>query len=120
MGISTFSINLYLVLTNHFLSGSTNCIVQTLTNFEKIVGTLSISNILSYLESPNGKVDSALQQKDFTCTSCTKQAYNTIKTDFPDVVADIDDVVKDQCGASFLGTCSFLFSRPEDELTIWR
>ncbi|KAF8893984.1 hypothetical protein BD779DRAFT_1467564 [Infundibulicybe gibba] len=77
---------------------NTNCITQTLTNVQSIVGTLSVTNIVGVV----AKFGQVQLPANVTCTDCMKAAYNIIKTDVPDLVSDAASAVQSQCGASFV------------------
>jgi len=77
---------------------NTNCITQTLTNVQSVVGTLSVTNIVGIV----GKLDQVQIPTNVTCTDCMKAAYNIIKTDVPDLASDIAPAAQSQCGAAFV------------------
>ncbi|KAF8072177.1 hypothetical protein FPV67DRAFT_1372386, partial [Lyophyllum atratum] len=78
--------------------GNTNCVTQTLTNLQTLIGPLSIENIIKVASSDffaNTTIPANL-----TCTNCIKAAYNTINTDVPGFLGN-GMGVQQQCGASF-------------------
>jgi len=76
--------------------GDTNCITQTLTNIQDIVGTLSLANVAQLVANPPTTLPA-----NVTCTNCIKAAYSIISTDAPSLVADVAPALQSQCGASF-------------------
>lgn len=77
--------------------GNTNCITQTLTNAQNIVGTLSIKKIIDLISHP---VPSDLSA-NVTCTNCAKAAYNIIRQDIPSLGMADTSTIQKQCGSSF-------------------
>jgi len=76
--------------------GNTNCITQTLTNAQNILGPLSINKIIDLVANPLTSLPG-----NITCTNCTKAAYNIINQDIPSLgTADASDL-QAQCGSSF-------------------
>ncbi|KDR75769.1 hypothetical protein GALMADRAFT_248455 [Galerina marginata CBS 339.88] len=75
--------------------GDTNCITQTLTNVQNIVGTLSLTNIIK-LASTSPDLPA-----NVTCTNCVKAAYNIVGQNIPSLVSDSAPALQSQCGASF-------------------
>jgi hypothetical protein len=76
--------------------GSTNCITQTLTNIEAVVGPLTITNIISLAANPPSTLPT-----NITCSNCIKAAYNIIAKNIPSIVTDAAPALQSQCGASF-------------------
>ncbi|EDR08811.1 uncharacterized protein LACBIDRAFT_296259 [Laccaria bicolor S238N-H82] len=76
--------------------GSTNCITETLTNIEAIVGPLTLTNILSIAANPPSTIPT-----NITCSNCIKAAYNIIAKDVPSIVSEAAPALQSQCGASF-------------------
>ncbi|KAF7361788.1 hypothetical protein MVEN_00523000 [Mycena venus] len=76
----------------------TNCITQTLTNIQSILGTLSISNIGDVITKA---ATTTSLPTNITCTDCLKQAYNVLNTDFPSTASSLTSELDSECGASF-------------------
>ncbi|KAJ6594025.1 hypothetical protein B0H19DRAFT_1246741 [Mycena capillaripes] len=76
----------------------TNCITQTLTNIQNILGTLSISNIGDVIQKA---FTTTSVPSNVTCTNCVKQAYNVLNKDFPSTASALSSELNSQCGASF-------------------
>jgi hypothetical protein len=76
----------------------TNCITQTLTNIQSILGTLSISNIGDVITKATATTN---LPTNVTCTNCVKQAYNVLNTDFPSTASSLTSGLDSECGASF-------------------
>ncbi|KAL1741861.1 hypothetical protein HDZ31DRAFT_75894 [Schizophyllum fasciatum] len=74
--------------------GDTNCVVQTLNNFQSTYGELTASSISNTLGS-----DDVTLPSNITCTDCTKAIYNTIASDL-EIVSEDD--AKSQCGNDFV------------------
>ncbi|KAL1673764.1 hypothetical protein EV122DRAFT_270167 [Schizophyllum commune] len=74
--------------------GDTNCIVQTLQNFQTTYGDLTLTNIQNVLGS-----DDVTLPSNITCTDCTKALYNTVASDFG--IVDKDDAAS-ECGNDFV------------------
>ena len=83
------------------------CVTEVLTGIQDTIGTLSIDNLISLvpkLLSGSGSLDSTVP-KNVTCSSCAKQAYNTLNSAFPNLVTSDDkSAIQSECGASFTGT----------------
>jgi hypothetical protein len=77
--------------------GNTNCVTQTLTNVQNVVGDLT--NVQNILGAVGGGLDNL--PANLTCTNCIKEAYNVISDDVPSINPDAADFFKDKCGASF-------------------
>ncbi|KAF8967879.1 hypothetical protein BDZ97DRAFT_475549 [Flammula alnicola] len=84
--------------------GDTNCITQTLTNFQSVVGTLTLSNIANLVSNPPSNIPT-----NVTCTNCVKAAYSVINQDIPSIVSGAAPSLQSECGTSFTGKqfCSF-------------
>ncbi|KAJ7091263.1 hypothetical protein C8R44DRAFT_891660 [Mycena epipterygia] len=78
----------------------TNCITQTLTNIQAILGTLSISNVGEVIE--NAFTTSTNIPSNITCTNCVKEAYNVLNGDFPSTASSAASPLQSECGSSFL------------------
>ncbi|KAF8200958.1 hypothetical protein BJ912DRAFT_947698 [Pholiota molesta] len=76
--------------------GSTNCITQTLTNVQNIVGNLTISNIMQIIANPPSTIPT-----NVSCTDCIKAAYNVVNQDVPSLISGAAPSLQSQCGASF-------------------
>ncbi|PPQ65669.1 hypothetical protein CVT26_000301 [Gymnopilus dilepis] len=77
--------------------GDTNCITQTLTNIQNIVGPLSLSNLMQITSNPT--ITSL--PSNITCTDCVKAAYNVINSAVPSLTSDAAPAIQSECGASF-------------------
>lgn len=81
--------------------GNTNCVTQTLTNIQDVVGPLSPNNIVQIAADASSQA-SLLNQSNISCTNCIKAAYNVINEDFPGLINDeAKSQVQQECGASF-------------------
>jgi len=76
----------------------TNCITQTLTNIQSILGTLSLSNIGDVIAKA---VTTTSIPSNVTCTNCVKQAYNVLNQSFPSTASSLTSELNSECGASF-------------------
>ncbi|KAJ7076371.1 hypothetical protein B0H15DRAFT_599593 [Mycena belliarum] len=76
----------------------TNCITQTLTNLQAILGTLSINNIGGVLSKA---LTTTSVPANVTCTNCNKQAFNVLNQAFPGTLTSESSALQSQCGASF-------------------
>ncbi|KAJ7703072.1 hypothetical protein B0H17DRAFT_1041500 [Mycena rosella] len=81
----------------------TNCITQTLTNAQAILGTLSISNIGDVIATA---FTTTSVPSNVTCTNCVKEAYNVLNADFPGTLSAEASALQSECGSSFTGTGS--------------
>lgn len=93
-------------------SGNTNCITETLTNIQNLVGNLSLTNIEGLVASGFPSNVSTNDTSSVLCTDCVKAAYNVINTDFPSLISSEQSTLQSQCGSSFTGKqiairCSF-------------
>jgi len=71
------------------------CIIEELNGIQTVTGTLTIPKLM------NGLVLNLPQ--NVTCNSCTKEAYNIIITDIPQVItSDDNSTLSNQCGAAFI------------------
>ncbi|KAJ6499176.1 hypothetical protein C8R45DRAFT_106585 [Mycena sanguinolenta] len=77
----------------------TNCITQTLTNIQSILGTLSIDNIGTVIT--NAFTSTSSLPANVSCTNCVKQAYNILNQDFPSAASSVGSDLNSECGASF-------------------
>ncbi|KAJ7924937.1 hypothetical protein B0H13DRAFT_1976805 [Mycena leptocephala] len=76
----------------------TNCIVQTLSNIQSILGTLSISNIGDVIEKA---FTTTSLPTNITCSNCVKEAFNVLNTDFPSTASTLSSGLNSECGSSF-------------------
>ncbi|KAJ7045642.1 hypothetical protein C8F04DRAFT_1206487 [Mycena alexandri] len=81
----------------------TNCITETLTNIQAILGTLSLSNIGTVIANA---FTTTTVPSNITCSNCVKQAYNVLNKDFPSTASSLTSELDSQCGANFTGTNS--------------
>jgi hypothetical protein len=81
------------------------CVIEELYNIQNLTGTLSADGFFSLLPKiiMAGLPVLSLPQ-NVTCNNCTKEAYNIIITEIPQVVtSDVNSLLSAQCGADFLG-----------------
>ncbi|KAJ6625512.1 hypothetical protein B0H10DRAFT_2001654 [Mycena sp. CBHHK59/15] len=76
----------------------TNCVTQTLTNIQNILGTLSLNNIGTIITTA---LSTTTIPSNVTCTDCTKEAYNILNKNFPSLVSSEASAVQSECGSSF-------------------
>ncbi|KAJ7783305.1 hypothetical protein B0H16DRAFT_488914 [Mycena metata] len=76
----------------------TNCITETLTNIQAILGTLSLSNVGTVIANA---FTTTTVPSNITCTNCVKQAYNVLNQDFPSTASSLTSELDSQCGANF-------------------
>ncbi|KAJ6587045.1 hypothetical protein DFH09DRAFT_977461 [Mycena vulgaris] len=76
----------------------TNCITQTLTNIQAILGTLSLNNIGDVVA--NAFTTTSIPT-NVTCSNCVKQAYNVLNADFPSTASSAASALQSECGSSF-------------------
>lgn len=81
------------------LSNSTFCTTQLLTNLQSVVGTLSASNIISKIPTLVAGLTSI--PTSITCNDCTKEMYNVIVHQQPQLNSSIQSGFSGECGASF-------------------
>ncbi|KAG7098693.1 hypothetical protein E1B28_000606 [Marasmius oreades] len=78
------------------------CAVETLSNVDNAIGGLNLDG-LSYL---NLSLDAlklvSTGAKDLACTDCMKASFNLARNDFPSIVDQGDQTLKEVCGASFV------------------
>jgi len=80
---------------------STNCVTETLTNIQSTTGTLSITEISNLVTTIIGGGNLNLPSNT-TCTSCTKEAYNVVNTNWPGLLSSESSTIQSTCGAEFL------------------
>ncbi|KAG6861236.1 hypothetical protein C0995_002358 [Termitomyces sp. Mi166 len=76
--------------------GNTNCVTQTLTNAQSVLGTLSVNNIATIVSSG----EDINLPTNVTCTNCVKAIYNTVNTGAPGILNP--EGLQDTCGSSFI------------------
>ncbi|KAJ8456885.1 hypothetical protein ONZ45_g18539 [Pleurotus djamor] len=81
-----------------FPSSNTFCVTELLTEVQNTYGPLTINNLPNLLAS----ISPTQLPTNITCSSCSKEAYNIIKQDFPVVQSDSDPMAQAECGASFI------------------
>ena len=91
------------VLNGH-RSGDTNCVSQTLNNFQDIFGPLTPNNIYNILTSDDLTVPS-----NVTCTDCVKAFYSTLS---PNIELVNEETAQGKCGNDFIGTSSVCVTIP--------
>lgn len=103
----------FILLTSYLLtsifSGSTNCVTQTLTNFQNFYGPLSVYHYLDLLFSTAGPNAPAIADPpaNITCTDCLKDMYTIISKDSVAsglLDAESKNQIATQCGSGFVGT----------------
>ncbi|KAF8897059.1 hypothetical protein CPB84DRAFT_1781457 [Gymnopilus junonius] len=77
--------------------GNTNCVTQTLTNIQNVVGPLTLNNIVQIASNAT----TTTLPSNVTCTNCVKAAYNIINSAIPSLTSDSAPAVQSECGASF-------------------
>ncbi|KAG6819082.1 hypothetical protein H0H93_015653 [Arthromyces matolae] len=76
--------------------GSTNCVTETLTNAQNILGTLSLTAVVTIATSGANETLPA----NVTCTDCVKGIYNIANTAAPGLIDSSG--VSGTCGTSFI------------------
>jgi len=78
------------------------CVSDTFSAVEQVIGTLQISDLsfLNIIDDAKKLITTGI--KDLACTDCTKAAYTLARSEFPDIVSDINDEATALCGASFV------------------
>ncbi|KAG6826791.1 hypothetical protein H0H92_014399 [Tricholoma furcatifolium] len=76
--------------------GNTNCITQTLTNLQSVLGTLTLSSVISLVTSSS----TPDLPSNVTCTDCVKAIYNTVNTEVPGLIDSSS--LSTTCGSSFV------------------
>ncbi|KAJ7497419.1 hypothetical protein FB451DRAFT_1076101 [Mycena latifolia] len=76
----------------------TNCITQTLTNIQTILGTLSLTNVGDVITNAFSTTEIP---SNVTCSNCVKAAYNVLNDTFPDAVSSEASALQSECGSSF-------------------
>ena len=92
-------------------SNNTLCATSLLDEYQDVVGTLSIDNIVSQLPMLlTGQVPNIPTY--ITCSDCVKQAYNVLMANQPDVASQsiVTSTLQGQCGSDFTGVYFFSFS----------
>ncbi|KAJ8522458.1 hypothetical protein ONZ45_g927 [Pleurotus djamor] len=79
-------------------NSNTFCVTELLTEVQNTYGPLTINNLPNLLAS----ISPTQLPTNITCSSCSKEAYNIIKQDFPVVQSDSDPMAQAECGASFI------------------
>ncbi len=89
------------------------CVIEELYNIQNVTGTLSADNVFSLFPKLIAAGLPALGlPQNVTCNNCTKEAYNIIIAETPQVItSDGNSTLSKQCGADFLGLPSS-FIRP--------
>jgi len=78
--------------------GNTNCITQTLTNIQNVLGPLNMSSVASYTTGTGLSNFTA----NITCTDCIKAIYNEVNKTIPSSFTVAAPALQSQCGASFI------------------
>ncbi|KAJ7178407.1 hypothetical protein C8R43DRAFT_457182 [Mycena crocata] len=79
----------------------TNCVTQTLTNVQAILGTLSLDNVGGVIEKAVTTTASSIPS-NVTCTNCIKEAFNIVNADFPSMASSASSAIQSECGADFI------------------
>ncbi|KAI0071642.1 hypothetical protein K474DRAFT_1712282 [Panus rudis PR-1116 ss-1] len=89
-------------LSDNSSSNNTLCVTELLNNLQPALGgTISKSEISSLVSEVNqGQLPNI--QSSAICTDCTKEAFNVVKADFPDVVSSAQSAISSECGANFV------------------
>jgi len=83
-------------------TNNTLCATSLLDEYEAIVGTLSIDNIVSQLPMLlTGQIPNIPTY--ITCSDCVKQAYNVLMANEPDIASQtiVTSTLQGQCGSDF-------------------
>ena len=103
-----------LTYTLLILSNSTGqlCSVDQLYSIQNSTGTVSASNILSFVTQViTGGLPILGVQQSLTCNNCTKEAYNIFISNVPQAITSSDNSsISNQCGANFTGSLTFYLS----------
>lgn len=88
------------------------CAVDQLYGIQNNTGTVSASNILSFVTQViTGGLPIIGSQQSFTCNNCTKEVYNIVISNVPQVItSSANSSISNQCGASFIGSPTFYLS----------
>ncbi|KAF8274393.1 hypothetical protein EI94DRAFT_681244 [Lactarius quietus] len=74
------------------------CVIDELYNIQNTTGTLSAADIFSLKH-----IVPILTSQNVSCNNCTKEAYNTIITQYPQAItSDVNSTISNQCGADFI------------------
>ncbi|KAI9463524.1 hypothetical protein BJY52DRAFT_1252039 [Lactarius psammicola] len=81
------------------------CFIEELYSIQNVTGTLSADNVFSLFPKLIAAGLPALGlPQNVTCNNCTKEAYNIIISESPQVItSDGNSTLSKQCGADFLG-----------------
>jgi hypothetical protein len=79
-------------------SGSTNCVTQTLTNIQGVVGTVNLTTFITLVTGTS----LTNIPTNITCTDCLKAIYNEVNQAIPSLVSDAVPALQSECGASFV------------------
>ncbi|KAJ7446186.1 hypothetical protein B0H11DRAFT_1746190, partial [Mycena galericulata] len=82
----------------HTTGSGTNCITETLTNIQNILGTLSLNNIGNV--AANAFTTSTIPS-NVTCSNCIKEAYNVLESSFPATASTAASALQSECGSDF-------------------
>ncbi|KAF7376253.1 hypothetical protein MSAN_00040600 [Mycena sanguinolenta] len=77
----------------------TNCITETLTNIQSMLGTLSLDNIGTIIT--NAFTSTSSLPANVSCSNCVKGAYNILNQNFPSTASSIASELDSECGANF-------------------
>jgi hypothetical protein len=88
------------------------CSVDQLYSIQNSTGTVSASNILSFVTQViTGGLPILGVQQSLTCNNCTKEAYNIFISNVPQAITSSDNSsISSQCGANFTGSLTFYLS----------
>src|SRR5712691_2661879 len=89
-------------LLMHSTSNNTGrlCAVDQLYGIQNNTGTVSASNILSFLTQViTGGLPILGSQQSFTCNNCTKEVYNIVISNVPQAItSSANSSISNQCG----------------------
>jgi hypothetical protein len=83
--------------------------VEELYDVQNNTGTISANNLFSFVPQVFTSGLPVLgYQQGTTCNNCTKEAYNIIISNVPQIITSSDNSsISNQCGASFIGLPTF-------------
>jgi len=83
------------------------CVVESLQDIQGLVGNLSPSNVNNIIPQVTSMTSIPT---NLLCTDCSKEAYNIVAMDLPDLVSQVNlpSLLGGVCGANFTGMPSFI------------
>ncbi|KZT00475.1 uncharacterized protein LAESUDRAFT_666091, partial [Laetiporus sulphureus 93-53] len=84
-----------------FTCNNTRCVTETLDNLQTVTGTITKANAIDIgVSIANGTIK---LPSNVTCTNCTKEAYNLVEENHPNLITSgINNTIVNQCGSSFV------------------